>query len=491
MDCLAGALLIAAVASCDWWTGPDLPLALCYLVPTTLVAWRVGLTAGIVTGVVCTLAWAGIELVWERHFTHPAAPYTNALLQLAVTLFAAWITAAVAERSRRLRSEIVVRRAAENRLAALNESLESRVAERSAAAENRAAELAASAKTLRHQGAMLRSILTSMRDGVIVADDDGTIRLFNPAAAQLLGFPIDSGKPGKWLDQPALRLDRLLQRFEIDPSLMNAVVLAVDSPGGFEFRIPGVEPDTTQWIGVTGCRLVDEPDAPSGTVYVFTDITSRRHVDLLVADAAERERRRIGQDLHDGLGQHLVGTSIAVSLLKDRLAGRSQPEAADAAVVAELLQSALTESRNLARGLYPVKLEEEGLSAALAELTAHTARTTDIPCGFRSDVSDCEPDPSLRSHLFRIAQEALNNAVKHGEPRRIMVRLHREETLLLLQVLNDGRPFPADPVPTGGMGLDIMRYRARIIGGELRIGPGPEGGTLVVCSVPLNGRNPP
>jgi two-component system, LuxR family, sensor kinase FixL len=442
--------------------------------------------AGIAIGIVATAVWGANELVRENAHLHPAAPYTNAILQFSVTMFAAGATGAVAERNKRLRSEIVVRSATEARLAALNESLESRVAERSAAAENRAAELTESAKALRRQTATLLSILTSMRDGVVVTDDDGLIRLFNPAAALLLDFPVETSASGDWQDRPLLRLDRILERFDIDPRWMNEAILAAGSAGRLEFRISSGEPHAARWLGVTGCPMTDEPASPDGIVYVFSDITARRQVDLLLADAAERERRRIGQDLHDGLGQHLVGTSIAASMLHQRLSVKGLPEASDAALVAKLLQSALTESRNLARGLFPVKLEEEGLAAALTELVNHAARSTGFLCTFESDDLEAEPGHSLRSHLFRIAQEALNNAIKHGEPSHVALTLRCDENFLILQVQNDGRPFLDESDHKGGMGLDIMRYRARIVGAELRIEPIQSGGTSVICKVVLD-----
>jgi signal transduction histidine kinase len=484
--CLLGTVLIGVVAVCDRWTGPDLSLALCYLVPTTFVAWRAGSVAGIAIGIVSTVFWGVNELDWDNAHLHPAAPYTNAILQFSVTMFAAGATGAVAERNKRLRSEIVVRRTTEARLAALNESLETRVAERSAAAENRAAELTESGKALRRQTATLLSILTSMRDGVVVTDATGFIRLFNPAAALLLDFPAETSASVDWQDRPLLRLDKILERFDVDTRSMNDAILDAGFAGSLEFRINSGEPPATRWLGVTGCPMIDEPASPDGIIYVISDITSRRQVDLLLADATERERRRIGQDLHDGLGQHLVGTSIAASMLQQRLSVKGLPEAADAAVVASLLQSALTESRNLARGLFPVKLEEEGLAAALAELVAHAARSTGFPCTFDSDDFGAEPGHSLGSHLFRIAQEALNNAIKHGEPSHVALTLRCDENFLILQILNDGRPFLDESDRKGGMGLDIMRYRARIVGAELTIEPTHPGGTSVICKVPLD-----
>ena len=201
---------------------------------------------------------------------------------------------------------------------------------------------------------------------------------------------------------------------------------------------------------------------------------------------SEREQRRIGQDLHDGLCQFLAGIGCAAASLKGDLAKMQlHAEAKVADELATLLQDAVVQTRNLARGLVPVKMEEVGLASALEELTVSITRLTGTQCLFASNGGTIPLDDSAAMHLYRIAQEATNNAMKHGKARRIAVSLAAEAWGATLRIEDDGVGISKTSNSSGGMGLNIMQYRARLSGGELQVEPQPKGGTVVSCTVRL------
>ncbi len=224
-----------------------------------------------------------------------------------------------------------------------------------------------------------------------------------------------------------------------------------------------------------------------GLFFVFSrDLTERNALKRGIIEAGAAEQERIGRELHDGLGQQLTGISLLASSLLDRLKASGRTGEADS--MAELrgyIQSALGELRALVRGLAPVELDPMGLDKALSELTARIASTTGIDCRYYGPRNIDVKKGSTAIHLYRITQEAIQNAVKHAEPKRIDVCLERVDRNLVLTVSDDGKGIHRNQEHRGGYGLHIMGYRCSIIGGQLSIET-PEGrGTLVRCKIPL------
>jgi PAS domain S-box-containing protein len=247
-----------------------------------------------------------------------------------------------------------------------------------------------------------------------------------------------------------------------------------------EYRI--VRPDgSIRWIRDRGFPVRDE----SGKVYriagIAEDITGQRELEKRLLEVTDREQARIGQDIHDGLSQQLVGASLNVALLKEDLSARAQLGMERTVKIAALLDSAITQARTLARGLYPIKLETEGLLPALQELAINVAAQSKIAC----DVECSQPipvrDPTEAIHCYRIAQEAVNNALKHARANRITICLAVEEDKVRLSVSDDGVGIAVETPGRSGMGLHIMKYRAAMIGGTLAIQPGKAGGTIISC----------
>jgi signal transduction histidine kinase len=201
---------------------------------------------------------------------------------------------------------------------------------------------------------------------------------------------------------------------------------------------------------------------------------------------SEREQERIGQDLHDGICQILAALSCSAASLKNDLEGHHLPaEARVADELAGFLRDAVAQTRSLARGLVPVQMDDSGLTSALEELTASATRLFGIRCDYECSGAPLIRDNAVSMHLYRIAQEALNNATKHGKAGTVVVSLVRDEKATTLRIADDGAGISKTSSGSDGMGLGLMQYRARLVGGNLRIEEPPSGGTIVSCAIPL------
>lgn len=210
----------------------------------------------------------------------------------------------------------------------------------------------------------------------------------------------------------------------------------------------------------------------------------RARLQQQIIEISDRERRRIGQDLHDGLGQHLTGIELMTDALEQKLAAKNKPEAAKAADIARYVREAIRQTKALARGLSPVESDASGLMAALRSLSENSAAMFRVRCEFDCPSAVPVSNNVAATHLFRIAQEALSNAVKHGRPARVKIRLVETPNSIVLAVANDGAGFPPHEQRGAGLGLRIMNYRAALIGGALNIGPDEGFSTVVTCVVP-------
>jgi PAS domain S-box-containing protein len=229
----------------------------------------------------------------------------------------------------------------------------------------------------------------------------------------------------------------------------------------------------------------DKEGKPAGYIGVATNITERHRLERQVLDISDREQARIGQDIHDGLCQHLVSLAFDANALLRELSAEKRPEAKTARRIADYLDQAITESRQLSRGLFPVRLGTLGLGSALHELAKSTSARFKIECRFDTQGAALVKHAGIATHLYRIAQEAVANAVKHGRARTVRIRLRARTNQIELRVEDNGAGLsPAKRKKATGLGLHIMGYRARAVGGTLQIAPRPRGGTVVSCCVP-------
>jgi signal transduction histidine kinase len=221
------------------------------------------------------------------------------------------------------------------------------------------------------------------------------------------------------------------------------------------------------------------------TAALTAEIAERERLEKAVLEIGERERRSLGRDLHDGLGQHLTGTALVAQALAARLAAGHAAEAAEAHKVVTLVEDGIEQTRQVAKGLLLGEIERDSLAAALQELAATTRTATSLACQCHCAIDPLLPEVGVATHLYRIAQEAVRNAVRHGRPQRVDITLTERADGLLLQVKDDGAGLAATGERRPGLGLRIMAHRAAIIGASFSIEAPPGGGTLVSCRLPI------
>ena len=200
-----------------------------------------------------------------------------------------------------------------------------------------------------------------------------------------------------------------------------------------------------------------------------------------VLAVSERERHSIGADLHDGLGQQLTAIELRCTLLKADAAGH--PALAKSVdTISKMLREAIAQTRFLARGLVPVGSDPDALQIGLTELAGRMNALGSVRCEFDCPQPVAIYDSTVAGHLYRIAQEAVNNAIKHARAKRVSIRLHRRDKFVTLEVADDGTGMLK---PGTGLGLGVMQHRAKVIGGELTIASKRGAGVTITCRFPL------
>ena len=318
-------------------------------------------------------------------------------------------------------------------------------------------------------------ILENMAEGVLVYDDQDRIVFTNHAFDAMFGYGSGElvGQSTSVLsplppETYAETLANIRKHLQTHRSLFREFVNRCKDGSEFisESRISRLQ-IARQWCHVA----------------ILQDITQRKQLERSVIEISEREQSRIGQDLHDGLCQHLISTAFLANLLEQKLTEKTIAEAADAQRIAKLLDDAITQGRTIARGLHPVTVDEEGLTFALRELAINVSRLHGVSCQFECRSAVSVADNTVATHLFRIAQEAVNNAIRHARATEIGIELIRSANgLVTLKIADNGSGYVEPRDKPRGMGMAIMHYRARAIGGMLEIHPRADHGTIVVCS---------
>ncbi|RYD81947.1 MAG: PAS domain S-box protein [Verrucomicrobiaceae bacterium] len=248
-----------------------------------------------------------------------------------------------------------------------------------------------------------------------------------------------------------------------------------------EYRVIGPD-EAVRWVSSQGEVIRDQNGQPLRITGTSTDITERRLMERELIETSNREQRRLGQDLHDDLGQWLTAIHLETRALAMRLQSRCEPEAADAERIVAQIREALERTRMLARGMTPAVIESGGLAAALQELATSTERMFRARCDCFCSDAVIVRNPEAALQLYRIAQEAISNALRHGNATGIVITLEPKPGGRGCLCVHGNGSSIALPLPRGpGLGLHIMRYRAGLIGATLDIRPGAEGGTEVVC----------
>jgi PAS domain S-box-containing protein len=322
-----------------------------------------------------------------------------------------------------------------------------------------------------------------MQEGIVLSDAEGIIRMTNPAFDRMFRT-----QPG---DLAGLRLDDL----PCDPPLSRQILeqgegaaARTGAPFVAELTVRGAEGNHTLVVeaAITSLALRGE----RFWLTMLQDATARRQLEREVLEASNREQERIGNDLHDGLGQELTGIALLLRGVANRVERDAPQLSGSVEEIALLVNDAIFTTRALARGLSPVTFDRGGLPLALGELTRRLSAL------FRIDVR-CDADeelnlglPSVNAlHLYRIGQEAVTNAAQHGHAREVSLRLYVEGDHGVLRIEDDGAGFNPG-FGSKGLGLRIMHYRAQMMGGSLRVDSSPARGTVVTCIFPCGYRGP-
>jgi PAS domain S-box-containing protein len=312
------------------------------------------------------------------------------------------------------------------------------------------------------------AIVSKSMDGLIVSWNAGARRLYGYTADEVVGRPISLLCPAERVDEVQYNLDRVRSGVHIEHFETNRV------------RKDGRRID----ISLSISPIKDRNGAVIGASAIARDITERKLLQREVLEIAAREQQRIGQDLHDGTGQELTGLAMMAERLAGELSHQSLPQATAAERIVEGLEQALRHVRDLSKGLVPVEVDAEGLMVALADLARRTSELHGVDCTFECDEPVRIMDNATATHLYRLSQETVTNALKHGHARNIVINLSDDGALTRLKISDDGQGFADNGHESSGTGLRIMRYRAELIRAKLAIGPAQPHGTEVTCTVP-------
>lgn len=329
-------------------------------------------------------------------------------------------------------------------------------------------------------GELCASILKGMGDAVFICSREGRLILLNAAFAGLFGRT-EAELEG--VDSAALRpLELAALALE-----QNKEVLADGRNRTFEFSVAA--PGGLRTFEVTKGRCCVGTDLKGGVFGIVRDITESRAVERDLIDTSDREKQRLGRELRENFCQHLVGISLLGNVLFEELSKSGLEQANFAREIATLVKEVVKEVRTLEKGLSVTHLEQgDGLVDALRELAEEARAGSGIECVL--EVPDSKPDmePQTAMYLFRIAQEAVQNAVLHSQAHKLTIRLLKKRDAVVLSVRDDGIGLPkksdGTPEAEGQIGFPIMHYRSRAIGAKLEIKNPGRGGVEVLCTVP-------
>ena len=332
-------------------------------------------------------------------------------------------------------------------------------------------------ESLRRENAFSYALFSATGAVLIVLDTEGRIIRFNPTAELLTGLSAAEAEScSPW--------DLFVPRDEqAGEQRIFRRIAAGAPPAAHEGTIITREGER-RVISWSTTSIAAEDGTVAYVIMSGIDVTETKRLEADVLNVAEQEQSRLGHDLHDGLGQHLTGIEFMSHVLQQKLATRDAPEAAEMEDIARLIREAITQTRDLARGLSPVVLQSKGLAVALADLAASTTRHfRGVRCHCKSADTLPPIPPETAIHLYRIAQEATNNAIRHGKATQVIITIREAEHLFELSIEDNGRGFIENGSTSGGMGLRVMHYRAGIIGGTLQISQQPGQGVTVTCSL--------
>ena len=307
----------------------------------------------------------------------------------------------------------------------------------------------------------LVAIVDSSDDAILGTTLNGTITSWNKGAEKIFGYA-----EKEIIGQPISILVPDDRRQEM-PQILGALARgeAINSYETVRRRKDGKE----IYVSLTICPIRNCEDRIVGASSVARDMTERNRLEREILAVSGREQRRIGQDLHDDLCQRLAGIQLMGDVLQRDLLAKAKPEAEQAGLMAARIRDAIVNTKNIARGLSPVAIESNGLTVALQELAENSSKLFQIICEFRFDEHMVFNDNTVATHLYRIAQEAVTNAVKHGGAKKIVICLAESKDKSILTITDDGLGLPEVYTKNQGTGMQIMKYRASTIGASFEV----------------------
>ncbi|MCX6866193.1 MAG: histidine kinase [Verrucomicrobia bacterium] len=442
---VTGLLWIFCISMVDWLSGPEISLSVFYLPAIICVAWFSGRRLATLTAVCAALAWLFADRASSAVYSIPWIPFWNAAIRFGFFYITGVLTSEV--RTRQITAAALV-----------------------------------------EQREILKSILDSMASGVLVVGGDRKIMVFNPAAERIFG----TSPLGRTVDEWLIEVEELM--FPAGPAGITAdndlgkIAIGLRY-GKCEVSVRSHGHTEVTRLELTALPLLGDTLGKSGSIIVFNDITSQREMEKQIDQIIESEQRRIGQDLHDGLCQHLVGVAFAAGTLQSDLESRGLPKLAGSAEhIASMINEAISQARSLAHGLYPAGLES-GLETALRALADATHEYAGISCEYRRSGPEFIPDAGTAIHLYRIAQEGVTNSLCHATAKHIVIAIDNRDKDFELSISDDGTGIDAASAKRRGIGRNIMQYRANLIGGRLDILSSHGKGTRVLCTAPHSARN--
>lgn len=323
----------------------------------------------------------------------------------------------------------------------------------------------------------LVSIIQASDDAIFGKDLNGKIFSWNPGAERIFGYTAE-----EMIGQSVAELIPQERRGELKQIMKQ--IRNGHSVTQFE-TIRRHKDGSLVPIQLTISPICRADGTPVSASVISRDITKLKHLEALVLEISEREQRRIGQDIHDGLSQQLSAVTYLAHLVAKRLRGRGLNEADEVGRIIDLLNEAGRHASTLARGLSPVRPGSDSLVSALERLTSSLEQTYQISSWFTTNAIINISDTNVATHLYRIAQEAVNNALKHGRATEIVIHLDVRNSHLEMVVSDNGCGIPKRNLLHRGIGMDSMQFRAHTVGGTLDFKRRRPHGTRVCCRLPL------
>ncbi len=327
-------------------------------------------------------------------------------------------------------------------------------------------------EALRQTHETLRALIEACPMGIFTLDSGGHVVRWSRSAEKIFGWSQDEVQGGTPPQVPGDEIEELQRRVKHG--------YAADGHEVSRRRRDGSVVDLEAW----SAPIRDADGHFTGMVVLIADITDRKRLEREILEVSAREQSRIGQDLHDSLGQRLAGIAFLSKAVAQKLSAQASPESEATAEIAKLVSQAMSQARHLARGLYPAALEVGGLMPALQEMSANMKRLFGVSCVLQAEDCLSPSDEATARHLYYVVQEAVTNAIKHGQANNVVVQLERTGDKCMLTVRDDGTGISAKRETSKGMGLHIMRYRANMIHASFSIEPTPKGGTAVRLAWP-------